>query len=63
MPDTHSYNDPFYNDSGHFEQGEWIFNHECKSFENLDPCSDHIERDKCDDCGLVVNLEATKSVV
>jgi hypothetical protein len=63
MPETHSYNDPLYNDSGHFEQGEWIFVHERKFYENLDPCSDNMDKDKCDDCGLSVNLESSEKAI
>jgi hypothetical protein len=63
MPDTHSYNDPFYNDFGHFEQGEWIFDNECKNFENLDPRSNDIVNDKGNDCGLTVDMEITENVV
>ena len=63
MPETHSYNDPLYNDSGNFEQGEWIFVHERKFYENLDPCSDNMDKDKCDDCGLSVNLESSEKAI
>ena len=57
--ETHMYHDPFYSDTGHFEQGEWIFDYECKFFENLEPCSDHMERDNGNDCGVAINLEST----
>jgi len=63
IPDTHIYNDPFYNKSGHFEQGEWIFIHECKSYKNLDPCSDQMDKDECDGCGLSVKLEISNGAI
>ena len=63
MPDTHSYKDPCYKDTGHFEQGERIFDHECKFFENLDPSSAHIDKDKCGENRTTVKLENTESAV
>jgi hypothetical protein len=63
MPDTHSYKDPFYKDTGHFEQGERIFDHECKFFENLDPSSANIDKDKYGENRTTVNVEIAESAV
>jgi len=60
---ANSYNDPFYNDSGSFEHGEWIFDYERKFFENINPCSNNIERDKGIECGETVDSEMTNNVV
>jgi hypothetical protein len=62
-PVTHTYNDPFYNDSVHLKQGEWISVHEGKFYENLDPCSDQMDKDECDGCGLSARLEISKGVI
>jgi hypothetical protein len=63
MTDTHIYNDPFYNDTGHFEQGEWIFDYECKFFENSESYSDHIGIDEGNEFRSTINLEMTESAV
>ena len=63
MPVTHACNDPFYEDSVHLKQGEWISDHERKISENLKSSSAHIDEDKCGDSRLTVNLEMTKSAV
>jgi hypothetical protein len=63
MNDTHSYKDPCYKDTGYFEQGERIFDHECKFFENLDPSSAHIDKDKCGENRTTVNVEIAESDV
>ena len=57
------YEDPFDDDNGTFEQGEWIFNHERKFFENKNACSNNNERDKCVDCGLMADLKMAESAV
>jgi hypothetical protein len=60
---SHTYVDPFDYNSGSFEHGEWIFDHERKFFGNKDPRSNDIQRDQGVEFGETVDMEITDNVV